>query len=602
MSKEQTVASELSVAFGILELDPLTVLSEDQVAKKFCSTLEYPVYLDFTAIYTREEKRYSRFIDIGLNLKSKYNQFHAANLTELRWNGPNHESSTVSLPIDLIVSNTPISIKDNSNVIYNRSPYNMFLRLPQGLADLDRSPNWFIHTAPDEYQYLYEYAQNTWGREYPTEVAVYHKSIDDTQREMFRNRIKVAEKTKASEFAEYQRRYLNFCRVVSQNSAVIFNEHLAASQSQRGRSAVNELLLRNLLRLGEVNCIICGLDKSRSFAAEMPRLSDWQRHWSVRSCVASQDQVAQREQPVVKLTLEYENKTNRQQRRQLEFEVQIRWSHGRFCGNPEAKLYKKFQWAKDVPFVKMVYSEQPYRKTGIVGDGGFAVVYEAFHSRRKHKVAFKELSLRGQDLNEVQRFAREVRILSPLKHGNIVPVLDASLESSPPWFVMPLARCNLAEAVHSKNGLPASEAEAAFRQILAGITFAHKNGIVHRDLKPENILVFGDDKLMVSDFGLGKQLDPASLDWGLTGSSESLGSLHYAAPEQLQSAANADNRTDIYSLGKILYFCLTNEAPYPHMNLSLLANKYALIVGICTKEDPNERFQSVDALLKALDS
>lgn len=601
MSDSKTTASELSVAFGILELDPLDSLGESQLLSRFGNTLDYQVYLSFCDTYRNERQRYTRFFDLGLNIRRRYGQFRGASIYSVRWNGPEHESSTVSLPIDLIVANTPISVKDESDVIYNRSPYNMLVRLPQGYGDVKRSDNWFVLTAPDEYQYLYEYAQQVWGSEYPADVTVYHATTSEESREEFRRRIKAAEKAKAQTFQEYRRRYEIFCNAVAQRSAAIFNEHYLASRSQRGGNAVNELVLRNLLRLGDVNCIICGVDKRRTSAVEMPSLSDWLRNWRVRSCEATIDTRIVRKQPVIKLILTYEHRTSRRIYN-LDFRVELRWSHGRFCGNPEAKLYKEFQWNEAVPFVTPIYTELPYRKIGIVGDGGFAVVFEAIQGRRKRHVALKELSYRGQDLHETERFAREVEIQSALKHGNILPILDSSLDSDPPWSVMPLAQNNLSELVEAAGGLPVERTDAIFKQILAGVAFAHSQKVVHRDLKPENILIFSNDEVKVSDFGLGKQIIPGNSDLGLTGSSESLGSWYYAAPEQMRSFARADYRSDIYSLGKILYFCLTGKVPYPDIDVSLLDHKHAQIVEYCTKDDPDQRYHSVDAILSVLNS
>ena len=120
--------------------------------------------------------------------------------------------------------------------------------------------------------------------------------------------------------------------------------------------------------------------------------------------------------------------------------------------------------------------------------------------------------------------------------------------------------------------------------------------MIHRDIKPENILVFNGDHVVVSDFGLGKRIDPNSPDWGLTVTGESLGTLEYVAPEQLRSFADEDPRSDVYSLGKVLYYCLTGKVPYPEIDLDLVDVRHGLIIQQCTEEDINKRCQSVDEL------
>jgi len=598
MSLDKTIATELSVGFGILELSPNKKLTEAEVSQFFSSTLSYSNYLKYVNIFAQSPQRYGRFLDIGLNLKRRYTLFRNATVHQVFWKGPKRQASTVSLPIDLSVANIPISVKDDSNVIYNRSPYNLFVQLPQARGDAKRAPNWYVEVAPAHYQYLYEYARSVWSPEYPAHVTEYHRSTTKKTREIFRQRIKAAEDT--PEFSEYQQRYVEFCQEVSKISASIFNQHFAESRSRPGGSAVIELLLRNLFRVGDVTYLLCGLDDNHAYAVEILGLSEWKQHWRVKNCIASEDTFIKREQPVVKLQLAFEDKQAHRSY-ELDFRVEIRWSHGRFCGNPEAKLYKEFQWI-DVPFVTKVFSESRYQRLGIIGDGGFAIVYEAVDSVTNRKVAIKELSSFTQDVHELERFIREVRIQSTIKHPRIVPVVDSDLAAFPPWFAMPIADRNLAEMIEDGGKLAPTLVKALFDQILSAVAYAHRMNYVHRDLKPENILVFGSNNIMVSDFGLGKRLDPESSDWGLTDSGESLGSWYYAAPEQMHSFASADTRSDIYSLGKLLYYCLTAEIPFPDLDLTKVGEPYRTVIEKCTKESPEARFQSVAEIIATLDN
>jgi eukaryotic-like serine/threonine-protein kinase len=294
-----------------------------------------------------------------------------------------------------------------------------------------------------------------------------------------------------------------------------------------------------------------------------------------------------------------ENKQTRESF-ELDFHDEIRWSHKRFSGSPEAKLYKDFYWS-DVPFFRQIIKEEQYQKVGIMGEGGFGIVYKAIKKLSGEVVAYKELTnIMGsvQD-HEYDRFRREVRIQSELNHPNIVPILDHDLSASSPWFTMPLAQCNLTEML--EDGVIRQNLQRLnniYGQILEGIKYAHGGNVVHRDLKPENILLFENGQIKISDFGLGKQLDSTSLSLSLTNTSESMGSYQYAAPEQWKSFKDADFRSDIYALGKILYNCLTGEVPFPNLDVNLVAPCYRAVIVKCTENDPAARFQSVDELIK----
>jgi serine/threonine protein kinase len=137
-----------------------------------------------------------------------------------------------------------------------------------------------------------------------------------------------------------------------------------------------------------------------------------------------------------------------------------------------------------------------------------------------------------------------------------------------------------------------------FKQLLSGLEYAHQMHVIHRDIKPENILIFENDNVKIGDFGLGKMLDTDTLGPALTRSSEnSLGTLSYAAPEQIKSFKDADHRADIYALGKTLFHMVTNKCPppfYTDLSLDVIEPKYRSFINICTQSDPESRFQTVE--------
>ena len=230
----------------------------------------------------------------------------------------------------------------------------------------------------------------------------------------------------------------------------------------------------------------------------------------------------------------------------------------------------------------------------LLGSGGFGQVYESEVSGLPDTVAVKELATESSEGQA--RFKREVRILARLQHPNVVRVLADDLESAPFWFAMPLAEGSLADDLEQLAENP-RKVEAYFMQILKGVEHIHARKLIHRDLKPHNVLVFGN-RLCVSDFGLGKSLDSARMSTALTHNDKGWGTIHYAAPEQLQNFRSVDHRADIYPLGKILFHMLTNALPYPNVPLHMVEDKYRYVIDRCTKDDPAERFQTVTALIE----
>lgn len=231
----------------------------------------------------------------------------------------------------------------------------------------------------------------------------------------------------------------------------------------------------------------------------------------------------------------------------------------------------------------------------IIGSGGYGEVWKAILPNIKGDVAVKELTY--DTVKGIERFKREVLLLSRLKHPNIIPIFDYQLEKAPYWFAMPLASGNLSDDL-SNLSHDIGKLHDIFLQILHGMIYAHDQNIIHRDLKPQNILIFGDS-IYISDFGLGKRIDRTTLHTTLTGTGQQLGTITYAAPEQMKDFKRADKRSDIYSLGRMLYYVLTGEEPFPDMDLDLVNDKYRHIVGKCTRRNPDNRFQTITELLEA---
>ncbi len=228
-----------------------------------------------------------------------------------------------------------------------------------------------------------------------------------------------------------------------------------------------------------------------------------------------------------------------------------------------------------------------------LGSGGFGEVHKALVTGHVGEVAVKELT--NPSLEGISRFKREVLILSRMKHENVINILECSLDNPPYWFAMPLASGSLVDEMDYLRYDPA-KLQDTFLQILKGMMHAHTQGIIHRDLKPENILIFSD-KIQVSDFGLGKRVDKTELYTTYTKTGMQGGTIVYASPEQMRELKTADERSDIYALGKLLFHILTGEMPFPNMDMNLVDDKYKYLIEKCTRNNPNDRFQTITELI-----
>lgn len=240
-----------------------------------------------------------------------------------------------------------------------------------------------------------------------------------------------------------------------------------------------------------------------------------------------------------------------------------------------------------------------------IGRGGFGNV-DLIEDQRGQQFARKTFSVNQPpgfppDLsdNVKKRFIREANVQAAISHNNIMPILSHDLGNNPPSFVMPLALSSLSDDIaldKTLGGNPLS----AIMDILAGLEELHSMGITHRDLKPQNVLRLSSsngDRYVIGDFGL-MSIKDTQLSV-LTQTGMRMGSDFYTAPEIVADLRRASPQSDIYSVGCILHdlFGVNTRIPCNEINE---AGCCADIIRVCTRRDPNRRFQTVADLREAI--
>ncbi len=265
---------------------------------------------------------------------------------------------------------------------------------------------------------------------------------------------------------------------------------------------------------------------------------------------------------------------------------------------------------------KLLYGR--YRVLHHMGRGGSARVYAAHDVLMDRQVALKILSDDETDLRlNARSYETEVRAIAMLTHKNIVTVYDVSVEGNVKYIVMELVEgVTLRELLDYKKGpMPIDEVVAGTRQILDALQAAHEKGIVHRDIKPQNIMVMQSGLIKVADFGIARL--PDSDRFRIKG--RAVGTVHYISPEQATSKS-VDGRSDLYSLGIVMYEMLTGKLPFdgedasrvasrqvreapvaPHLLREDISPALEAVVLRAMEKAPEDRYESAAAMRRALD-
>jgi serine/threonine-protein kinase len=202
-----------------------------------------------------------------------------------------------------------------------------------------------------------------------------------------------------------------------------------------------------------------------------------------------------------------------------------------------------------------------YRVERELGQGGMATVYLAQDLRHDREVAIKVLRPELAASLGAERFLREIRVAARLQHPHILPLFDSGETDGLLFYVMPFVRGeSLRSRMQREKQLSITDALRIAREVADALAFAHTAGVIHRDIKPENILLSGEHAV-VSDFGIARAINEAG-GQSLTSAGIAVGTPLYMSPEQSTGEQDIDGRSDIYSLGCVLYEMLAGEPPF----------------------------------------
>src|SRR6185295_9704037 len=196
-----------------------------------------------------------------------------------------------------------------------------------------------------------------------------------------------------------------------------------------------------------------------------------------------------------------------------------------------------------------------------IGRGGMATVYLARDVRHNRKVALKVLNPELGAVLGVERFLAEIRVTANLQHPNLLPLFDSGEANGLLFYVMPFVEGeSLRAKLDREKQLSIDEATRITTAVASALDYAHRHGVIHRDLKPENILLH-EGQPLVADFGIALAVANAGGN-RITQTGLSLGTPQYMSPEQATGDRVIDGRTDIYSLGAVLYEMLVGDPPH----------------------------------------
>ncbi|MFQ6101234.1 MAG: protein kinase [Anaerolineae bacterium] len=260
----------------------------------------------------------------------------------------------------------------------------------------------------------------------------------------------------------------------------------------------------------------------------------------------------------------------------------------------------------------------PYRILEQIGIGGMATVYKAYQPAMDRYVAIKVIAAHfAQDETFLRRFRREAKAVAQLEHAHILPVHDFGEADGRPYLVMRFLEAGTLKDRMAQGPLPLTEVNRIVGQVGSALDYAHRMGVIHRDVKPTNVLLDAEGDAFLTDFGLARMME-ASVQ--LTETGVGIGTPAYMSPEQ-GKGAKVDSRSDVYSLGVMLYEMVTGRAPYEaetplavvlkHIQEPLplprsirpeVPEEVERVILRAMAKEPEDRYQTAGEMVRALDA
>src|SRR2546423_1015261 len=257
-----------------------------------------------------------------------------------------------------------------------------------------------------------------------------------------------------------------------------------------------------------------------------------------------------------------------------------------------------------------------YRLESKLGSGGMSTVYLALDTTLDRQVAVKVMHREmSEQPEQLARFRQEARAVAKMSHPNVVTVIDAGEDGGHPYIVFEYIEGEpLKQGIQRLGRLPVQEAVAYAIEVGRGLEPAHARNMVHRDIKPQNVLIDPEGHAKVTDFGIARQIEQQ----GVTATGRVLGTTDYVSPEQAMGQ-DVDPRSDVYSLGVVLYEMLSGDVPFHADSLVGVAMKHVhedlpdvqkrrpevssavvAVVERSTAKDPERRYQHIGEMLNDL--
>lgn len=342
MAREQTIYSELALGLGVLGFS-----AADVAELKKIENVEKSDVGVYESEHSKKAEAGEKMAIAGRGIRT-FVMGSGTPTIELKWTGGEKIGSMENAAKDLEIKGFApirISVKESSNILINGSPVRVFELLPLGDFERGRGGDWYQYVAKAE---LDAYFQACGGKAFSgfDTVEEYYKNVKSAKRKPFSNHVSDLHKANDPYACAA---YRKLCEAVSERSAEIFNRNMAATKANKNSAKRMELIFHHFFRINGVRYILAGTDGGEPFAVTLDDSRTWGSKYEFNDIVAFPKEAGQPE--VVLKFFFKDKKTNKEFT--LDLKAEVRWSHGKFRGNPESKLYKQWKF-KEVPWAERI--------------------------------------------------------------------------------------------------------------------------------------------------------------------------------------------------------------------------------------------------------